>query len=186
MFTTLKAWGGREKTILDIAVAYGLEQMRYQYAHTQRMLEESKIKSDKPFGWFFSALKGNFEDPAQEANKKKAVKTKEKKQQVDKKKLLEKSLRELEKTYYDAIGEVCDELIAADPNLLASIVETLRSHISVAPMVRAGKSPADIYKDTWSSGLVRKKIQEANPTAFVRVLHNPVQIEQVKKQLKGL
>lgn len=186
MFTTLKSWGGREKTILDIAVAYGLEQMRYQYAHTKRMLEEGKIKADKPFGWFFSALKGNFEDPAQEVGKKKVTKAKEKKQQVDKKQQVEKKLKNLEKAYYDAIGEICDELIAEDPQLLPTIIETLRSHISVAPMVRAGKTPVEIYKDTWSSGLVRKKMQEAHPAAFIRLEHYPVQIEQTKKLLKSL
>ncbi|MBI1227758.1 MAG: RepB family plasmid replication initiator protein [Bacteroidetes bacterium] len=184
MFTTLKAWGGREKTILDIAIAYGFEQMRYQYAHTQRMLEEGKIKAEKPFGWFFSALKGNFEDPAQEEGKKKAVKAKEKKQQINKKEQLEKSLKELEKNYYEAIGEICDELIATDSELLPNVVESLRSHISVAPMIRSAKTAEEIYRDTWSSGLVRKKIQESFPNAFTRLEHYPVQIAQVKKQLK--
>ncbi len=184
MFTTLKEWGGREKTILDIMVAYGVEQMRYQYSHTKRMLEEGKIKADKPFGWFFSALKGGFEDLSAEAGKQKAVKLKEKKQQASQKEQLEQSLKDLEKGYYRAIGEICDELIAAEPVILQSAVETLRTHISVGPMLRDGKSPVEIYSDVWSSGMVKKKIQEAHPAAFVRLEHYPVRIEQAKKQLK--
>ena len=196
LFDKLRAWGGKENTILGLITAHGIEKILYQFRHTKRMLEEKKITSKQPFGWFRSALKGNYADRAQEAHQKKS-KTKKKKEQRDQRiEILEIERKKLLNEYIHKRKALCDVLIKEEPTLLDKLFTQIREKYNGLPIVFSSAIKADPEKATYAAAqwyeeksfVFVEMMQLSSPAAFEELLNefrSKVQIIEQDIRKKG-
>lgn len=183
MINTIKGWGGKEAVIHELINTYGIEKIEYQFRHTKNVMDAGKIKSGNPFGWFRSALKGNYEDPLQEKKKKAAGKAKEQKRKRVDKTNLDKQLKALKQEYYNNKKEIGDTLLKEQPELLSQIIEAARTNIVIGKKVRAGKTPEEIYADRITRGVVLQEMQASFPERFSEVEQiYPAKIKEIEQR----
>ena len=172
----LMSWGGKAVMIEEMAEVFGLEKIMYQYRHTKRVKEEGKVKG-KPFGWFRSALKGNYADPAQD-EKRKVIKHK-KKVARDKKDLeaLIKERTDLLNTFIGERNEICAAMVAENPDLLNTAFKEVKKksfilfsvEIQNAPE-KADFTPAQWYAQPTQRGAFHRVLQNMFPEAFSELI----------------
>ncbi len=176
LFKELTAWGGKKLMIEEMAESYGLEKMLYQYRHTKRVHDEGKVKG-KPFGWFRSALKGNYADPAQDEVRK--VITHKKKVAREKKDLdgLLKKRAELLNNFIKERNEICAAMVKKDPDLLAKAFGELKKksfilfsvEIQNAPE-KSDYTPAQWYEQPTQRGAFHRVLQNMFPANFSQLI----------------
>lgn len=169
-------WGGKKTMIEEMAEVYGIEKMEYQHRHTKRVAEDGKLKG-KPFGWFRSALKGNYADPMQEEKRKVVL---HKKKVAKEKNVLAEMVRErsnLLNTFIQERNAICDEMVEGDANLLNIAFEALKQksfilfsiEVQNAPE-KVDYSPAQWYEQSTQRGAFNRAFQEMYPAKFAKLI----------------
>lgn len=166
IYKTLQKYGGKDSAIAGIIEVYGTEKVRYQIKHLERVSSSGKQKVLAPFAWLCKALKEDYQDMVQDMKLKKKAKSAKTEAKVNQAAEAQKELKKMEGEFFRKKSQLCDTLISKKPEILQSTVEKMRGALVLRTAFQNGKTPEEMYSDTWMKGAIQAKIQEEYPDTF--------------------
>lgn len=164
IYKTLQKYGGKEAAIAGIIEVYGTEKVRYQIKHLERVSGKQKVLA--PFAWLCKALKEDYQDMVQDMKLQRKTKSAKTEAKVNEAAAAQKELKKMEGEFFRKKSLLCDALIAKKPEILQNTVEKMRGALVLRTAFQNGKTPEEMYADTWMKGAIQAKIQKEYPETF--------------------
>ena len=182
IYDTLKKWGGKDAATKKLLATYDRNVLNYQITHLKRLIGSGK-EIGNPFAWLTKALKENYRDSVQDQKKQHRLKAQTEQRSLFEKQEKESLLKKTEKDYYRQVRVLCDDLLAADSDLLAATVDGLKATIVIRRGIQKGKTPLEMYENKFTTGTIQNNLMAQFPD-FFKALNDKYlpEIARLKKQ----